>query len=391
MHPRIIAHLDLDCFFVSCERTKNPALIGKPVVVGGSAKSRGVVSSASYEARKFGVRSAMPSAQAKRLCPQAVFLSTDFDCYSYYSHRVKRFLEEVAPVVEQASIDEFYLDLTGCERLYPDWLVFGAFVKECLNKNLKLPSSVAIASNKLISKIAANEVKPDGLIHVERGREAEFLAPLPVNTMPGVGKVTAREIDRLGFKTLGEVAKAPEVILKRHLGSWGAELKKLALGMDDGPVIPWEDPKSIGRETTFEQDANDRQYLLAVLSSFVEECAAELRHYGFSARTITVKFRLPSFKTYERSKTIQPTHYEKEIFQTVETIFLNHWKSDIKLRLVGMSVSHFEKGGKTPELFVDPNEVKRQQLFQQVDAIRGKYGLEAIRIGSSLRHQEEKL
>ncbi|MBI1978279.1 MAG: DNA polymerase IV [Candidatus Omnitrophica bacterium] len=382
---RVITHLDLDCFFVSCERIKNPALIGKPVIVGGNATSRGVVSSASYEARGFGVRSAMPAAQAKRLCPQGIFLSPDFDTYSKLSDQVGHFLREVAPVVEQASIDEFYLDLTGCHRIYPEMKKFGGFVKDYLKSELKLPASIAIASNKLVSKIAVEKAKPDGFIQVESGTEAEFLAPLPIRAMPGIGRATEREMQKLGFKTLGQIARADESFLRQHFGVWGLEFKKSALGVDDHPVVSWEDPKGIGRETTFERDADDPEYLLSVLSSFVEECCAELRRYQFQARTVSVKFRLPDFTTFERSKTIPPTHDETEIYKVVEALFAKHWKQRMKLRLIGISVSNLTSSCQSKELFVDFKREKREQIAKQMDQIRAKYGFKSIHLGSSLR------
>ena len=382
---RFIGHLDLDCFFVSCERIKNPGLVGQSVIVGGNKTNRGVVSSASYEARAFGVRSAMPTAQAKRLCPQGIFLSPDFDCYSKLSSGVARFLNEVAPVVEQASIDEFYLDLTGCERIYPDMISFGSFVKEYLAKELKLPCTIGIASNKLVSKIAVNQAKPNGLIQIESGRETEFLAPLSVGEMPGIGKATQREMTNLDINTLGQIAIASESFLARHFGAWGVEFKQLAMGIDDMPVVPWSDPKSIGRETTFEHDVGDSEYLLSILSSFIEECSAELRKYHFKARTVTVKFRLPDFTTFERSKTISETYNEGEIYKTAESLFLKHWKRDMKLRLIGVSVSNFTALRKTQDLFPDANREKREQIAKQVDQIRAKYGFDTIHLGSSLR------
>ena len=380
-----IIHLDLDCFFVSCERIKNPVLDGKPVIVGGNETSRGVVSSASYEARACGVRSAMPTRQAKRLCPQGIFLPPDFHCYSKLSSEVNRFLNEVAPVVEQASIDEFYLDLTGCGRVYPNSYSFCSFVKEYLAKELKLPATIAIASNKLVSKIAVGEVKPNGLIQIEAGKEAEFLAPLPIGVMPGIGKATEREMKRLGFKTLGQIANAPELFLRQHFGKWGLEFKQMALGIDDRPVIPREDPKSIGRETTFEHDVGDPEHLLSVISSFVEECAAELRRYHFKARTINVKFRLPDFTTFERSKTITETWDEGEIYKMVEALFRKNWEPNMKFRLVGMSVSNLVRFRKPQDLFTDADRKKREQIAEQIDQIRAKYGFEAIHLGSSLK------
>ena len=380
-----IIHLDLDCFFVSCERIKNPSLAGKPVIVGGNRTNRGVVSSASYEARTFGIRSAMPTAQAKQLCPHGIFLSPDFDCYSKRSSDVEKFLNEVAPVVEQASIDEFYLDLTGCHRVYPDLLVFGSFVKEYLAKELKLPATIGISTSKLVSKIAVAQAKPDGLIQIKPGKEAGFLAPLSVGEMPGIGKTTQHEMAELGVKTLGQIAASSEIFLKQHFGTWGLEFKTLAMGIDDRPVIPWAEPKSIGRETTFEHDIGDSESLISVLSSFLEECSAELRKYRFKAKTVTVKFRLPDFTTFERSKTISATDNEREIYRTVETLFLKNWKPNMKLRLVGMNVSHFVRSEEMKDLFEDVDLKKRQQLAKQVDRIRAQYGFEAVHLGSSLR------
>ena len=379
-----IVHLDLDCFFVSCERIKNPGLIGKPVIVGGNRTNRGVVSSASYEAREFGVRSAMPIAQAKRLCPRGIFVAPDFDCYSKLSDDVEHFLNQVAPVVEQASIDEFYMDLTGCNLIYPDLNILGSFVKTYLASELKLPASLAIASNKLVAKIAVDQVKPDGFVRIEAGKEAGFLAPLPIRAMPGIGKATEREMNRLGLKTLGQIAKASEGFLKTHFGRWGAEFRQMALGLDDRPVIPWEEPKSIGRETTFEHDFGEPEYLLSVLSSFMEECCAELRKYQFEARTVSVKFRLPDFTTFERSKTITATDREEEIFRTIKMLFLKNWKSNMKLRLIGVSVSNFLPSKKARDLFTDTDRGKRELIAQQIDRIRAKYGFETIHLGSSI-------
>ena len=382
---RTVAHLDLDCFFVSCERIKNPKLTDRPVIVGGNRTNRGVVSSASYEARAFGIHSAMPTTQAKRLCLEGIFLSPDFDCYSKLSEAVHHFLDEVAPVVEQASIDEFYMDLTGCGRIYPNFLHFASFVKEYLAKGLKLPSTIAIASNKLVSKIAVAEVKPSGLIRIEEGKESEFLAPLPLKAMPGIGKATDREMTRLGFKTLGQIATAEESFLRQHFGAWGVEFKQMALGIDVRPVIPWEEPKNIGREMTFEHDMSDHEYLLSVLSSFIEECCAELRRYRFKARTVSVKFRLPDFTTFERSKTISATHEGREIYRVAKALFLRNWKSNMKLRLVGVSVSNLVRIEKLQVLFPDESREKQEHLANQIDRIRAKYGFEAIHLGSSLR------
>ncbi|OFZ55711.1 MAG: hypothetical protein A3D92_22375, partial [Bacteroidetes bacterium RIFCSPHIGHO2_02_FULL_44_7] len=315
----------------------------------------------------------------------AVFLPPNFDFYSEYSKKVRNFLNQVAPVVEQASIDEFYMDLTGCGRLYPDLTAFASLVKHYLRTELKLPSTIAIASNKLVSKIAVNEAKPDGLIQVEWGAEADFLRLLPVRAMPGIGKATEREMNRLGLKTLRDIQTASESLLQSQFGAWGLEFKKRAHGIDSSPVVSWEDPKSIGRETTFERDVGEPAYLLSVLSSFVEECAAELRQYGFQARTVTVKFRLPDFTTFERSKTVEATCYEREIYQTAEKLFSINWKAGMKLRLLGMSVSNFLRSHQTQTLFPDPEHEKLEKLSKQIDAIRARFGLGAIHIGSSLR------
>jgi len=382
---KIIAHLDLDCFFVSCERIKHPELAGKPAIVGGSASGRGVVASPSYEARKFGVRSAMPSKRAMELCPNAIFLTPDLDFYSEMSHRVRRYLRETAPVVEQASIDEFYLDISGCERIYPEPLQFGAIIKGYLSTALKLPSTVGISTSKLVSKIAAAEAKPDGLSYILAGKEQAFLSTLPVEAMPGIGKVTAREMHRFSFKTLGQIALAEDSFLIRCFGKWGAEFKKSAEGIDDSPVTSWEDPKSFGRETTFEKDEANQDYLLSVLSSFAEECCAELRRYHFKAKTVTVKFRLPDFKTFERSKTIFSTANEKDIFLTAKKLFLGYGTKQTKFRLIGLSVSNLTAAKKAETLFSEPEDEKWERIDKHIDTIRHKYGLEAIQLGSSLK------
>jgi DNA polymerase IV len=381
---KVIGHLDLDCFFISCERIKNSFLIGKPVIVGGNPNGRGVVSTASYEARKFGVHSAMPAGRAKKLCPHGIFLRPDFACYSEHSSKVEKFLREVVPIVERASIDEFYLDFTGCERIYPDWLSFGSFVKEFLKNYLKLPATIAISSNKLISKIAVGEAKPDGLSLIPVGSERDFLKNLPISKMPGIGKVTDRALKGLGFYTLGQVADAPLELLDQHLGAWGREFKERAQGIDDRVVHEGGDPKSISRETTFETDEGDIAYLLTLLSSFTEECCAELRSYFFKARTVTVKLRTPDFKTLERSRTIPSTDLDHEVFQTVRELVQTHLTPHMKLRLIGMGVSNFVREKDTKELFTEPDREKKENLSKQVDRIRSKYGFESIHLGSSL-------
>ncbi len=380
----MIAHLDLDCFFVSCERIKNPFLIGKPVIVGGNPKGRGVVSAASYEARRYGIRSAMPAARARALCPHAIFLKPDFTCYSEHSSKVEKYLKKMAPVLERASIDEFYLDLSGCEKIYRDWTLFGLLVKDHLKNELKLPATIAISSSKLVSKIAAGEAKPDGCRYVRVGEEAAFLAPLPIRAMPGIGKVTEQALKKMGIHTLGEVASSSREFLESSLGVWGRSFKHLAMGIDPSPVVMAEKPKSISRETTFERDEGEINYLLTLLSSFAEECCAELRHYAFKAKTVTVKFRTPDFKTFERSKTISPTSDESEVYEVLTQILKRNLTPGMKLRLIGMGVSQLIEAEDTRELFVDEERLRKEQVAKRIDQIRSRFGFEAIHFGSSL-------
>jgi len=375
-----IAHLDLDCFFVSVERIKNPALNGKPVVVGESPGGRGVVSSASYEARKFGVRSAMPTGQALRLCPSLIVVRGSHGSYSEYSRNIYSRLCELVPVVEQASIDEMYLDLTGCERLYGDLPRFIATIQLLVRDEFQLPCTIALASNKTVAKIATDTVKPQGLCFVEHGREKEFLAPLPVSVIPGVGQKTEEILKSRGFRFIKDIQAVPEENLVTLLGKHGLWLHRVSQGSGRELLASEHVRKSISQEETFSSDTRDHQFLLKTLFSQVESVCSTLRKRKWKTRTVTLKFRDSDFKTLTRSKTIDPTDLDPEVFAAIRELFNHNYSGQKPLRLVGVHITNFTDAALS-QLPLFPSEDKKKEMLTAVDTLRRKFGKKVIRIG----------
>ncbi|MCJ7828802.1 MAG: DNA polymerase IV [Dehalococcoidia bacterium] len=381
---RCILHIDLDAFFVSVEQALAPELVDKPVVVGGRPDRRGVVASASYEARVFGIRAGMPLTQAYCLCPQAIFLQGSFTAYRDASERFMTILADFSPCLEPAGLDEAYLDVTGCELFGTPYQI-ASRIKERVKKELKLIASVGMASCKVVAKIASDLGKPDGLVEVAAGQEKDFLAPLPVANLPGVGKKTEQSLKAMGIKTIGQLAVLPIEVIKNRFGSFGLMIHHYANGMDSREVEAPGEAKSISRETTFAEDTSDKVFVQAMLRYLCERVGAELRQETKHARTITLKLRYSDFETITRRFS------SKEAIDADELIFAGAVKlleqalaGKRKLvRLIGIGVSNLVSYGKQLNL-LDSRPQRLAHLDKAIDRIRNKYGFTAIQTGRTL-------
>ena len=381
--PRHIAHLDLDCFFVSVERITNPALRGKPVVVGGSPKGRGVVASASYEARAFGVHSAMPTGRALRLCPQLVVVHGHHERYSDYSDRITDRLRTLVPVVERASIDEMYLDLTGCETLYHNDLPgFIRGLQKIVLTEFDLPCTIALASNKTLAKIATGTVKPAGICVVPHGTERAFLAPLPIDVIPGVGPKTEEMLKRRGFTVIADLQRAGQARLLGLLGKHGSWLHEVATGGGSETVDETWVRKSISREETFAEDISDVPKLERILFSLVEDVCSSTRRKRWKAKTISLKLRYASFKTITRAETIAPTNDDRVVFGTVKELLRRNYTGQEAVRLLGVHLSQFVDDTEL-ELPLYPSDAKRDQILDTIERLRDKFGSDVIHLGNA--------
>src|SRR5262245_9576192 len=312
----MILHVDMDAFYASIEERDDPSLVGKPVIVGGSAESRGVVAAANYEVRKFGVHSAMASARAKRLCPHAVFIKPRMNHYAEVSQQIRSILEEFTPLIEPLSLDEAFLDGTGSESLFGPAAGIGRLIKQRIRSELGLVASVGVAPNKFVAKIASDLNKPDGFLVVECGDVQAFLDPLPVGRLWGVGQVTGQVFDRLGIRTIGQLRQLSVELLNDLFGSSGEHYWRLANGLDDRQVIPDREAKSISHETTFVEDIADREVLRAWLTELAEQVARRLRRQALKGRTVELKIRFADFQTINRSFTLsEPTNITQELLQ----------------------------------------------------------------------------
>ena len=385
MAERYILHLDLDSFFASVEEILDPSLGGKPLIVGAPPEQRGVVASASYSARAFGVRSAMPTAHALRLCPQAVVLPPRHKIYGEYSARMMAILREYSPLVEPLSLDEAFLDVTGCEVHWGSPVELAHQLQERLTAELGLTASMGLASNKLVAKIASDLEKPCGFVVVPRGREAEFLAPLPVEKLWGVGEVTAGSLHEIGVNTIGQLAELPAAQLEARFGRRGRDLYRQARGIDDRAVVVERAEKSLSREITFAQDVGDPKVLRKKLLILSESVAHQLRRRGLHGRTVKLKLRYSDFETLTRQATMgTPTDLEQVIFDQAARLLDKAWDRRRRVRLIGVGVSKFDSEERQLSLFEgagDGRIEKLRRLSQSVDRIREKYGDEAIRRG----------
>ena len=378
---KTIFHLDMDAFFVSVERILDPSLEGKPVIVGGDPHGRGVVAACSYEARKFGLHSAMPIRNAFRLCPQGVYLHGHFQEYVRYSRGVKLFLEQKLPIVQQASIDEFYFDFTGCEKIYGTPEVFAKNLQDEISQKWFLPCSMGIASNKTIAKIASDFKKPRGITYVAPGKEKEFLAPLSIDRVPGIGKKTSVVLRDRGFKTVGDLAKASPDYLATLLGKFGTELWEKANGAGNDIIVPEHERKSISKETTFGEDIVGIEKIEEYLFELSGSLGQSLRSEDLLGSTISIKLRYSDFTTLTRAKTINPsTDDDKTIFETAAKLFRQAYTRRVGVRLIGIHISNLHHFFEQQFLF-DDEERSRKQMLRAVMKIRDKYGFDAITIG----------
>lgn len=367
---RHIAHFDLDTFFVSVECVRNPKLKGKPVLIGGSG-DRGVVASCSYEARKFGVHSAMPMKIARRLCPHAIILSGDYEEYSNYSRLVTDIIRDTVPVFEKSSIDEFYIDLTGMDKY------FGCFqyteeLKRKVVKHSGLPISWALATNKLISKVATNEVKPSGQIEIHRGNEKNYLAPLSIMKLPGVGKQTGYQLLKMGVESVKVLSEIPMEMLSNLLGKFGIDLWRKAQGIDESPVIPYSEQKSISTENTFQQDTINITFLHSELVRMTEKIAFELRQQNRLTGCVTIKIRYSDFQTFTKQLTIPYTNSDHVLLKTAKNLFTQLYDKRLLVRLIGIRFSHLIPGNYQINLFEDTQE--QIKLYQSIDSIKSQFG-----------------
>lgn len=385
---RRILHIDMDAFFAAVECVHNPALRGKPLIIGGEKDSvRGVVSTASYEARKFGVHSAMPIAQARRLCPQGIFMRGHFEWYNEASEEVHRILETVSPLVQMASIDEAYVDVTGSQKLFGGDDAIAAHIKKEIRARTQLPCTIAIAPNKLVAKVAANEVKPDGYIRIDEGDEAAYFAPLAVGKLPGVGPRTREMLESLGLQTVGQLAALPTSALEQIIGAGATQgLQRAARGISDTPVEMGGLPKSIGRETTFTQDILDWAHLEQVLAYLCERCVYSLREEHMETKCVTLKVRYASFETKTFSLTLpEATCVDKEIMEAVRSLIPKARLRRERVRLIGVSLSSLRYDQHQLRLFGGEQTEKWMRTLAQVDRLRDKMGFDTLHFGKALK------
>lgn len=379
---RTILHADLDSFFVACERIRDPLLRGRPVVVGGAPERRGVVSSASYEARRFGIRSAMPVGQALRLCPDLVVVPPTPGLYGRASRAVMELLAGYSPVVEKASVDEAYVDLTGTGRLFGTALDLAVRVRREIKDRLGLEATLGVATNRLVSKVAAQLAKPSGLLDVMPGQEAGLLAPLRVERLPGVGPRTRSRLCTLGIARVGELARVPPTCLEAAFGLCGLVLHRRARGEDDTPLSTSRAALSVGTETTFSVDTADRVHLEAMLMSQVERTARELRTMGVQARTITVRVRYADFVDASRSRTIDPpSDIDMELFEEARELMRRALARRTLVRLLGVRFSGFDHTGWQMGLFDGRGRARRRALVLALDEVRTRHGSDSVRWG----------
>ncbi len=371
---RTIAHMDLDTFFVSVERLRNSALVGKPIIVGGLS-DRGVVAACSYETRQFGVSSGMAIKIAKRLCPNAIFIKGDHDQYSHYSSMVTEIIAEKAPVFEKASIDEHYLDLSGMDRFFGThkWL---HELRTRIIKETGLPISCGLSVNKTVSKIATGEAKPNGEKNVEAALVKPFLDPLSIKKIPGIGDKSYQTLRDMGIVYIATLSAMPKNLMHQVMGENGIHIWEKANGIDERPVQAYFEQKSIGAEQTFETDTTDMKLLQSTLTRMVQETSFEMRSQNKLCGCVTIKIRYSDFQTQTQQLRIQYTGYDHRILEVALQLFQKLYNRRLLVRLIGVRLSHFVYGSQQIDLFTD--SVSMINLYQAMDKIRNWYGKEAV-------------
>ena len=380
-----ILHVDMDAFFVSVELLDRPELRGKPVIVGGQPDQRGIVSTASYEARKYGIHSAMPLRTAARLCPHAVFLECRHHLYSEWSDRVAAILGKYSPIVEMASVDEAYLDLAGTERIFgPPFAAAHALLRE-ITATTGLPCSAGLARTRLVAKVASDQAKPRGLLWVPAGMEEIFLAPLSVRRIPGIGKVTEAALQAAGIETVQQLAAATQENLEGEFGRWGTALHRKARGGDTYEFLEDAEPKSISHNHTFSFDTADRAALDTTLSLLTQKSMKRLRDASLSTSTVTLTIRYAGFETITRAQTLrEPTHLDPIVFEIVNKLFDRHWDRTRKVRLLGVALTSFTHGGEQLDLLDAARREKLERVAQAADKLRDRFGFSKVQFGGSV-------
>ena len=389
--PRRILHIDMDAFFASVELVRDPSLRGKPVIVGGTLEDRrGVVSTASYEARAFGVHSAMPLVEAKRRCPHGVFLRGSFDLYREASQAVFEILRRVTPEVQVASIDEAYLDLTSSLRLFGGDDAIAHFLKREIRDATSLPCTIGIASNKLIAKIASAHGKPDGYLCIQTGDEAKFLAPLPIEALPGIGSRTQAPLKRLGIHTAGELAAYDADVLLRAIGPVSTRLQRMARGESNSVVRTHTIPKSISRETTFSDDRTDWPGIESTLISLAEKAAHALRKQGLEARHVTLKVRYADFQTPTFGKSLAaPTSVDQDFIRALNTLLPKAKSRRAPIRLIGLTLGSLSSGQEQMTLFDDAQRENWNRVLASVDGVRQRHGIAILKSARAIDREQK--
>jgi DNA polymerase-4 len=382
---RWIVHVDVDAFFASVEQAIRPELKGKPVIVGGTPEVRGCVCSASYEARAVGIQTGMSLRQAQKLCPEAVFLPGCYAHYERFSKKLGRLLGSFTPQVETASIDDIYLDMTGCQRLHGDIEKTATTMQNMILQSLGLPVSMGVASNKVIARIASGLHKPRGLLIVPHGRERSFLDPLPLSTLPGIGRSTERRLNELGIGTIGELAVLPRALLVRTFGLPGGLIHDRAQGLDDRDIIRKRNSKSISRETTFKEDTIDRLFIHSVLKYLCERVGMTLRRLDRQCRTMTMKIRFGDFQGVVRSRTFpSPSDDNAVLFREAVNLYTKLHTRKVAIRLIGVAISNFVCINRQED-FLDAGAGRRDSVNTGMDSIREKYGFNVIDYGDTMK------
>lgn len=386
---RQILHVDMDAFFVSVEELEDPSLMGKAVIVGGDPGSRGVVASASYEARKFGVRSAMPLQQAQRRCPHAIFIRGHYEKYAEYSRKIHQIFSDFTPLVEMVSVDEAYLDLTGCGKLHGSMLRAADALIRAVKGSTGLRCSIGASTSHIVSKIASDQAKPHGLLCVFPGCEKAFLAPLPIGRMPGVGKVSEPKLRASGMETLGDVQRQNPDELERRWGKFGEWLYRKSLGQDIEAYAWHEQARSISHETTFMVDTSDLDIIQQTLSELSQRVSHRLRHSGLMARTVGLKLRYASFQTLSRERTLpQPSHFDQELYQTAFDLFRAHSDRRQKVRLLGVRACNLVEAARQASLLDQERERKMGRALEAADQLRERFGFDSVRFARSLGKED---
>lgn len=383
---RTIVHMDLDSFYISVERLMDSSLIGKPVIVGGTS-DRGVVASCSYEARQFGVHSAMPSRMAKQLCPHAIFIRGDMDQYSKYSKEVTEIIEADAPLFEKASIDEHYLDISGMEKYVKTSMLWTHELREKIIRETGLPISFGLSENKTVSKIATGESKPNGEKQILHGLEKSFLAPLSIRKIPGIGEKTNATLQKMGISKIETIQSMPMIAMQRVLNENGASIWRKANGIDTNPLEPYTEQKSMSKETTFDKDTTDANMLQNMLVTMTDTLAYDLRQLKKVTGCITLKLKYSDFQTHTFQASIPYTASDHVLLQKVTELFMKNYNRRVLIRLIGVKFSNLVSGFNQINLFDDTEE--KINLYSALDKIRMRFGSDAIGRAVGLKEKRD--